>query len=216
MLYYLISSSYGYQKTTLPMLLDSLPAQNKQTRIIVTICNSPTTEKRDVYLKNNIPIRCYYVEWNAWEFSSLIVAQTIMKKDEYGFLLHDTCKAGPRFHEIVSTFQPAGVDVVDVYNGYCNFGLYRGSYLESQCEFLKSCIGITKQDAIDLEFKLWEYAQTGKRFPPQTEDHVDYKRLPIEDVYKTGHPRLVEHYRNVDLYKFKANWSRKSIYDVGV
>jgi len=223
MLYYAISSSYDYYQTTLPILLSTLPIDDINCRFIIAICNTPfdKNEDREAIKVQNLNIAgysnvmAYYVNWNAFDYSSLILSNILIHENDSCFLLHDTCKPGPNFHNIISSFDNTKFDLVDVYNGYCNFGLYKGSFLKQNEQFLNGCKNISKERAIDLEFELFRICKNKSRFPSRQNDG-DYVRLGEQDVYGTGHLRLVEHYTNIDLFKYKANYCRKSVYFIGV
>ena len=210
MLYYIIPTSLKYKDIVLPKLLNSL--KNSQNQIIVAVNES---NDKKIVEENNIIY--YYLNTCAFEYLAPIVALKLLNKSDHFFWLHDTCEAGPNFENIINQYDYTKYDYVDVYNGYCNFGIYSVELIIQDSNWVLSQRNITKEKAVTNEMRYFREFKNCKQNRFLTIADVDcYKQIGVKDVYNTGTPRLVEHYGHIDLYKFKANWYYKKDWTIKV
>jgi hypothetical protein len=203
MLYYIVSSSQKYLDVVLPKLLSSL--RRTQNRIIIAINECG---KGETLTQGNITF--HYSHNSSYDYIVPIVALSLLENDDHFFWLHDTCEVGPKFDEIANNFSYQKYEFVDVFNGYCNFGIYSIPFVRKDQEWIFAQRNITKHQAIENEtrwinlYPTWAPNSKTGRFPDR-DGLPTYKQLEYRDVYGTGQQRMVEYYSNVDLYKFKAN-----------
>lgn len=203
MLYYIIPTSIKYKDVVLKKLLDSL--NGTKNPIIVAINES---RRQKIVVEDNITY--YYLKCCSFDYAAPIAALKMLYANDYFFWFHDTCEVGPNFDGIVNSFPYEKYDFVDVYNGYCNFGIYSVRFIQKDANWVLSQKRITKDQAVKNEFRYWQNFKSSNhtRFYPR--ENVDcYKQLEQKDVYGLGTQRLVEYYGSIDLYKYKANWYQK-------
>lgn len=202
MIMYLVSSNFGYHGVTLPKLLTSMRDVGiSKYRIHVFIGRSPKTSVIET------PFAMYhYVEYGAYEHTAFIGALEYGFMASHFFLLHDTCEAGQHFKILTETGHKMYREkqVVTVNGGMCGFGLYRRDYIQNMDDKLKALKGCSKHTAMLHERFLTDCAMDKVAFPGNT----PYNDHGLVDAYGTGMVRLKEHYPQVDLYKYKANYGQ--------
>ena len=117
MLYYIIPTSVKYKDVVLQKLLKSLSGA---TNPIIVIVNQADEQRMSVC--NNVTY--YEHPYCSYEYSAPLVALKLLSREDFFFWFHDTCEVGKDFNRIVNQFPYQNFDFVDVYNGYCNFGIY--------------------------------------------------------------------------------------------
>jgi hypothetical protein len=201
MLYYVIPTNPKYYDLAVPKLLNSLKTDKK----ILIAFNNATEYKLESDPNTNIT--SVHLTHNCYEYAGFVAAAKVLEPTDYIFLLHDTCEAGPDFVNIIESFPYDKYDHVDVYDGLCNFGLYKVSLLQQHSALVESMKDIDKRKAVVLEKSVHHLPCNKTRFPSRP-GLKDYNSLGTNTgVYKTGVVRLTEYYGNIDLYKFKANWN---------
>lgn len=193
---YLIASNSKYSSTTCPPLIDSLTECGIKRSDIIVVRGQCERDCR--YILRGI--KHIDVTYGAWEYTPLIEVVRGNIDAEEVFLLHDTCKVGSKFREIVEGFDK-GFDAVGVYLGQCNIGMFKRSYLCNSGLIVEDMKNCSKHHAIIMERVLWQRAPS----------RAEYGGAPVVvgegDVYGNGIARLTEYYEGLDLYKYKANWN---------
>jgi hypothetical protein len=203
--YYIIPTTEKYKDITLPRLLSSLKTEHQ---IIVAINDCETSE----VLRGDIIT--YRSTNSSFEYIAPMAAIELLNPEDRFFWLHDTCEAGPEFNTLVTGVINDKIyndfEYIDIYNGYCNFGIYSVEFLMRDKDWLLSQKNITKDQAITNEMRYWNSSKKKRRFPGR--GLLEYSHSKEKDIYGTGHPRLVEYYGSIDLFKFKANtgWKGKN------
>jgi len=189
---YLISSHANYYQKTLPKILASLNSEN----VIVTIGGV-----KQISEDYGVQVDC--VEYNSFEYVSLINFVEKGYKSDFVFLLHDTMSCGDKFIELSKNFNPEFNATMAHPKGFCNLGVFKVEYLQEIKPKLLKMKDMSKREAIRLE---------GKFFRPNftTYPNAVSEKIEIKDVYDTGTLRSVDHYKAVNIYKYGAN-SRKTL-----
>jgi len=130
------------------------------------------------------------------------------------FYLHDTCKVGPLFFEVIRSLSPASsIKLKTPYGKSMNIGYYTSAVVHSGHAFLTSMKGDNPEQLADLKVRCittedWLF----KHDPTCTYLDVAMIVYPPIDPYGTGVARRVEYYPEIDLFKFKANWGQSYSY----
>lgn len=178
--------------------------------------NEPTNEKS--HDENITYIKCNH---NSIDFTGLIgILENLPEKDEYYFYLHDTCIAGPEFLNNISKIDLNNVSSLRLKDfPSMNIGVYSNKIIQNSKSILYQLkntdpektqefkkLGVVKEDII--------FKQDKNNKLINNKDHFVYVDGPF-DFYKTGVQRQIEYY-DLDLYKLKANWKIKDIYELKV
>lgn len=173
------------------------------------------------YTKNKYGIQYIKTNHNSFDYTAFIdiVENTI--ETDFIFNIHDTCKVGMQFLNLVNKANFSLLKTALYHNTYNGasmaMGLINYQYLMLHKQLIQSFKNIdyssqglkqAKYKAVTIEDKLfWELkdVECGK-----FAQGLDRKEIGTESPYQTGTPRLVEYYETLDLYKYKANWGQTS------
>lgn len=161
--------------------------------------------------------RHYCITEDAMDYNAFIGVLKWDLKADYWFMLHDTCTVGKDFYEAIKGLKIDSPVIALCNQGLSmNIGLYSTEYLKLNENFIKS-------------FGTWKDKGELKKHMVATEDALlnNYKAKsymcknpPIitgpQDVYNTGTPRITVYYKEIDLYKTKANWEPKEKYELNL
>ena len=166
---------------------------------------------------------CIECQHNSFDLTALL--EVMKRRGVCGwtrfFLLHDTCRAGPDCVRRILEACPADpLHTASFKFPSMNIGWYSEDILKTHTAWLldQACTDTTqsqkfKRDAViseDLIFKTQVHAGRhhflGK---------ITSLQQPV-DYYGTGVKRIVEYYACLDLYKIKANWVVKPVYELGM
>lgn len=130
--------------------------------------------------------------------------------------MHDTCSVGPAFVDAVRALPRCRTASFPFPS--MNMGLYsRESVEESRDEIVRTFKNTDTRPSTLQHFKNLNVTHEDWMFR-RNPAHVTLGGPPIvhppRDVYGTGVPRIVEYYQCIDLYKYKANWEVKPVYDL--
>ena len=165
----------------------------------------------------------HYIEvtHNSIDFTGLItLSEHKIIKTEWFFYLHDTCKVGKRFYDYILKMCPL------LKNNYTysfnrnsmNMGFYNINIL---LKYKKNLLTL-KNNSTDIEdikkFKRLGVHFEGFLFILNKENHLLLKCNKITDspkyIYSDKILRITEYYKELDLYKYKANWYVKNNYEL--
>ena len=197
---YLVATNHNYVENTVPHMNIPETKDYKFDYVVndfgVEICFLKLIPTND---------SIHYVIDNSFEYSALIhfVNNPEEFECDYVFLLQDTCKLGEKFFEKTLNFSNKH-DVIDVYKGRSSMAMYKKEFLLDNKNYINSFLNCTKKRSIEEEGNLVKKAKNLGVYPAET----PYKRLGFEKVYD-GVERLVEYYEGIDLYKYKANYTRE-------
>lgn len=160
-------------------------------------------------------IHYHQLDHNSYEYSPLIEIVERQMESEYWFLVHDTCKFGSRFKELlycIPNYKPLKMAIKT--EPAMSIGTYRYDYLLSLKEKL---LAIKNKDYSKDSMLFWK--DWGRKF----EDYILWKTSPRPEVYNddnrwavtkyenwydTPSIRRTEYYHSLDLYKNKSNWGQ--------
>jgi len=205
-----ISSCKLYSEKTIPCIVNSLIQSGINTSDILIVeggwdVKSSTKENDIQYIK---------VNHNSFDLTSFIEIIESNIESDYWLLLHDTCRVGKNFKNIIDSFE-LNFEKMSVIHGSpsMSIGIYKHSYL------------IKHKDLI-LSYKNIDYSSEGIRLAKLKagagEDVLfkltDCDRFsmgvaritqPVDiNWYPTNTHRLQEYFPQLDLYKLKGNWGQ--------
>lgn len=154
---------------------------------------------------------------NSIDYTGLIALLEVpsLQRPSY-FYTHDTCKAGPRFLELLAAHS-VPYDTASFKFHSMNIGVYSRAALE---RFRDEILAMKNRDPArvqeskkacvaneDLVFRL-----NGSRHVVLGREHPTYE--PVLDVYGNGVMRRATYYPCLDFYKYAANWYTKDAYEL--
>lgn len=206
-----IASNKNFQEKTIPIILKSLLDNDiKKDDIVVFIAGHDYTDENII---DNIKYR--YLDFNSFEYSPLIDIVENNLESEYWFLIHDTCKAGNNFKNLLYNIpynKPQKIALKD--SPSMSIGLYSYEYLKSVQNKL---LDIKNKDYSNNSINFW------KNWGVPNEDYILWKTLPSPEIYNnnlnwevldyknwygTDTTRRTEYYYSLDIYKNKSNWGQ--------
>ena len=202
-----ISSNKKYEEKTLPVILLSLIENNISRSDIVIFIGGYDK----CYQKIVDDVEYRYLDYNSFDLTSAIDIVENSLISDYWFLLHDTCKVGPRFKDSIYNFPNCKFEKIALkQKPSMNIGLYSYEYLMSM-----------KDKIIPLKNK--DYSEDGidkcKTWHVNNEDYLLWLNgnvplvygnenpvMTIENInwYNTNTARITEYYKSIDLYKSKV------------
>jgi hypothetical protein len=208
-----ISSHISFYEKTYPILISSLLKSGVPSCDIYFFIGGCESYNK---IEDPNGINIYEVNHNSIDFTSLISVMELNIYSPYWFLLHDTTYVGSNFYKNILNYDYENKPAVALtYEIGMNIGAYGWELLNNNLEKL-------------LNFKNTDYSEESvqyyKKIGVPYEDwllneyrHYHYCKDPREtiydvDLYKTNIPRIIEVFKEIDLYKVKANWSRKENY----
>lgn len=208
-----IASNKKFYKLSLPILIESLincGIEKNNIHIFISGFDEyKSTEEEGLYY--------HYLDHNSYEYSPLI---EIVEKEivsEYWFLIHDTCKVGNNFKNLLYNFPNGALKMALKSKPCMSIGLYNYDYLKKHKEKI---ISIKNSDYSDESMDKWKnWGVPNEDFilwmtdpPPQIYNDKDsWEVIDYENWYGTNTVRRTEYYPSLDLYKNKSNWGQTSI-----
>jgi hypothetical protein len=204
-----IASNVNFYKHTIPVLIPSMLEVGIDPNIIHVFISGYTEYK--TYTENNITF--HELAHNNYEYSPLVEIVERKLESEYWFLIHDTCKVGPKFKELLYNI-PAEKPEKLALKAWpaMSIGTYKYEYLLSVSEKILS---IKNTDYSHETLMNW------KRWGAPNEDYILWKTEPAPQIYGgksewqimdydnwygTGTLRRIEYFPALDIYKNKSNW----------
>lgn len=211
---YAISSNTLYFKKVLPKLLFSMKCSGVQSKSIVVVIGGCEKEQSDIVMG----VTMKYVKHNSFDYTAMIEMSTQQDCEKVLFI-HDTCSVGAHFRDLVESQDMGNSKILvptTAFPGICNIGIYDMDFIwkcRAIIENLKNC---DKKKAVESEAFLVRLpiSKTGY-FKNATAHPVADLEKPTK-IYSDGVLRITEYYPAMDLYKYKANWSPKENWTIGV
>ena len=203
-----IGSHKKYYKKTLPIILPSLiHAGIKKTNIIVFIAGEDTS-----YQETHDDTEFRFLNHNSFENSAFIDIAESNLSSPFLFFIHDTCKVGPDFKNLMLNV-PEYVEKVALRSWQSmSIGLYSNQYITSHKEKLISVKNTNYEKNNLIERKLWgipnEDLILWLEEPEKTYFYntYDLKVIDRQNWFGEKTKRLTEYHSNLDLYKSKSDW----------
>jgi hypothetical protein len=206
-----IATNKNFYELSLPIVIPSLLEAGIEPKDIF-VFNSGF----DVFNMEIIDgITHYYLDHNSYEYSPLIEICDKEFSSEYWFLIHDTCKVGPKFKELLNNIPESKPEKLSLKTSPAmSIGLYRYDYLQTLKDKLLS---IKNTDYSPQSMMKW------KKWGVHNEDFILWKSSPkpivynnndnweivdYENWFNTKITRRTEYYPSLDLYKNKSNWGQ--------
>jgi hypothetical protein len=214
----------AHSASTLDVIIPSLISSGIDPHDIIAVEGG--NEVRE-YINNKYNIQYIKTNHNSFDYTALIDVVENEIEADFVFNIHDTCKAGSQFFNLVKT---ANFNLLKtaLYHNNINgasmaMGLINYQYLLRHKELIQSFknedyshhgLKQAKYKAVQIEDSIfWGLADT------ECGEYArgsDSETLRTETPYGTETPRIVEYYKPIDLYKYKANWGQTAdfIYDL--
>lgn len=206
-----VATNINFYKLSLPIIIESLLSSGIEKSQIY-IFNAGFTEDKTEEIDG---ITHYYLSHNSYEYSALIEIVEKQLISEYWFLIHDTCKVGPKFKELLYNIPDSKPEKLALKDSPAmSIGTYRYDYLLTLSDKLLS---IKNTDYSEGTLQRW------KRWGVPNEDFILWKSTPqpliynnnknwnivaYENWYGTNTTRRTEYYPSLDIYKNKSNWGQ--------
>lgn len=206
-----IASNKNFYKFTLPVIIPSLINVGiRPEDIHVFIAGYD-----DYSFKFIDNINYHELDHNSYEYSPLIEIVDKRIQSEYWFLIHDTCKVGPKFKQLLYEIPDSKPDKIALRSKpSMSIGSYKYDYLLTLKEQLLTIKNTNYSEESMMEWKrwgvpnedwiLWMHQPTpliyGGTVACEVVDHNNW--------YNTGTNRRTEYYPVLDLYKNKSNWGQ--------
>lgn len=207
-----VNSTKEYSEKTLPILIPSLINSGINSKDIFVFEGGHykrTVTKTDAY-------NLIKTDNNTIDFTALIDIVENELESDYWFYIHDTCKVGPKFKELlynIPRIRPDKIALAYIYS--MNIGSYKYEYLlKHRNRLLEIKNQDYSRDGIQ-RCKLWGvYAEdymlhqlTDSRtyvYNPHISNHSVLDNI---NWYDTNIKRRTEYHPKLDLYKSKSNFN---------
>lgn len=212
MIKFCISSHKNFYNSTYPVLIESLINAGIQGSSIYFFIGGVSEYKQ---LTTVDSINLYEVPHNSMDFTALISVVELGLETDYWFLLHDTTYVGSRFGKSIYSYSYENQETIALsFDLSMNMGAYSWNFLQQNLDKLISFkntdysidgLQKTKQRAVQYEDCFLDRKHYYCTTPRRVEDS--------NNMYGTGTNRIVEIFDDIDLYKIKANWYNKPVYE---
>jgi hypothetical protein len=206
-----IVTNINFYKHSLPIILDSLLKSGIE-RESIYVFNAGFNEKSDEIVDG---IQYYYLNQNSYEYSPLIEIVERELESEYWFLIHDTCKVGERFKELLYNIPETKPEKLALKRKPAmSMGSYRYDYLLTIKDKLLSIKNVDFSKESLMKWKRWGVPNEDYILwmtspePMLYNDNNNWSVVKEENWYNTGTIRRTEYYESLDLYKNKSNWGQ--------
>ena len=215
----IVINSHKNNKTALNRLLESMKYQNLFKQYKVIVCIGGYYENSEYKFETNENITYVECNHNSIDFTGLITICEAFSDLNINFLyLHDTTEVGPRFFDILSKIQIQSESIRLISSRpSMNMGIYSSNCIQNNKDFLMKTKNTTehltmkfKSEGVYLEDAIF------RNDPTNLALQGTYKESGPSDVYNSGVMRISEYYSCLDLYKYKANWCIKEIYELNL
>ncbi len=206
-----IATNINFYKHSLPIILDSLLKSGIE-RESIYVFNAGFNEKSDEIVDG---IQYYYLNQNSYEYSPLIEIVERELESEYWFLIHDTCKVGERFKELLYNIPETKPEKLALKRKPAmSMGSYRYDYLLTIKDKLLSIKNVDFSKESLMKWKRWGVPNEDYILwmtspePMLYNDNNNWSVVKEENWYNTGTIRRTEYYESLDPYKNKSNWGQ--------
>jgi hypothetical protein len=207
-----VASNVHFYEHTLPIIIPSLierGIEKDDIHIFVAGFDKYNYEQKD-------GIHFHYLNHNSYEYSPLIEIVDREIESEYWFLVHDTCKFGPNFKELLYNIPPGSVKLAMKPRPAMSMGTYRYDYLLSVKDKLMSIKNTDYSEQSMNHWKSWGVPNEDWIMwmtDPQPliyNNEPNWSLIDNDNWYGTNTVRRTEYYHSLDLYKNKSNWGQSS------
>ncbi|MDD5407048.1 MAG: hypothetical protein PHE73_08940 [Sulfurovaceae bacterium] len=186
-----IATNKNFYLQTLPIVINSLQSNGIEDKDIF-VFNAGFDEEESELIDN---IQYYKLKQNSYEYSPLIHICEKELESDYWFLIHDTCKVGPKFKELLYNIPKSNPGKIALRNKpSMSIGLYKYDYLLSLKDKLLSIKNTDFSEESMLKWKLWGVPN---------EDYILWMTPPVPLIYMTS--RIWRIINTMGWYLFQAN-----------
>jgi hypothetical protein len=209
-----VASNVNFYKSTLPIVIPSLLKRGIEPDDIHVFIAGGNEYRYEM----NEGIHYHYLNHNSYEYSPLIEIVEKQIISEYWFLIHDTCKLGANFKNLLYNIPNCKPDKLALKSKPAmSMGTYKYDYLMRWKDKIMSIRNTDYSEASMNHWKLWGVPNedwlmwmTDER-PLIYNDCDNWIVYDNENWYGTTTQRRTEYYPSLDLYKNKSNWGQKPI-----
>jgi len=208
----IVINSHRNSEIALKKMLDSMAFDSNWN---VFVCIGGFYEYETYKIVKEGHITYIYCNHNSIDYTGLIALLDLFYDSDDTYLyLHDTCSVGPKFYELLSNISIDG-ESGRIWYPSMNMGIYTSTIIRKNINFL-----------LERKNTLEENSQKFKSDGVHFEDFIfknDSTNVKLvsnnnvtgpTDIYNTGIMRITEYYDGLDLYKYKANWEIKNVYEL--
>jgi hypothetical protein len=208
-----IATNINFYKSTLPIVISSLIDQGIE-RENIHVFNAGFNSYDYQVIDG---IHHHRLDHNSYEYSPLIEIVDKQLESEYWFLVHDTCKFGPNFKQLLYNIPEGAIKLSLNNKPAMTMGTYKYDYLLSVKEKIMSIRNTDYSEESMNHWKIWGVPN---------EDYIMWMTEPKPLIYNndarwsvadndnwfgTNTQRRTEYYFSLDLYKNKSNWGQSPI-----
>ena len=214
-----VNSTKNYSEKTLPVIIPSLIESGIDPEDIFVFeggHNQRSVLKKDTYT-------LIQTDNNTLDLTGLIDIVENELESDYWFYLHDTCKVGPKFKELLYNIPESLPDKIAlIQHPSMNIGSYKYSclmrhkdkllkyknydYSEKKLKKLKEWCIYCEDLILHKSHQTGTYIDTIDFYNKERSDCIEIEN---QNWYQ-GVKRIIEYYPQLDLYKSKANYHRKN------
>ena len=209
-----IATNINFYKKTIPVIIDTLLTSGIDKNDIF-IFNGGYNQREK---KSEDGIETIFLDHNSFEYTPLIDIAENQLHSDYWFLIHDTCKVGKQFKNLLYSVLPKNpIKAALKTSPAMSIGLYKYEYI---LKYKEKLLEIKNKDYTPEGLQRWKQWGIGaedyllwKHEPENTIlFHPDnsFKKIAQQNWYKEKTVRVVEYYHQLDLYKNKSNWHPKA------
>jgi len=207
----IVINTYKKGITALEHLLDSMKKHPEFYEYNIIVCVGGYYENEKYLVKPEENITYIYCNHNSIDYTGLITLLELCSEntDDYYFYLHDTCLVGDSFFQKLKNINLENLTSLKINRHFSmNIGIYSQKIINKNANFL-----LSKKNTEESKCFLFKTVNFEEDYIFNTDDtnvllddYDGWMRTEPVDYYKTGTPRIIEYYPNIDLYKIKANW----------
>jgi hypothetical protein len=206
-----IATNKNFSQLSLPVILKSLiDCQINLDDIIVFHAGYDEREEKIIDGIKNV-----FLNHNSFEYSPLIDICENNLESEYWFLIHDTCKVGPRFKELLYNIPADKPEKLALKSKPAmSIGLYKYTYLKSVEQKIFTIKNIDYSHESIMKWKLWgvkneDFILWMTEPNPKFYNNInEFSIVDNKNWYGTNTIRRTEYYPSLDIYKNKSNWGQ--------
>ena len=208
-----VASNINFYKHTLPIIIPSLLERGIDKDIIHIFIAG--FDRYSYEFKDGMHF--HYLDHNSYEYSPLIEIVDKQLESKYWFLVHDTCKFGPKFKELLYNIPEGSIKLSLKSKPAMSMGTYGYEYLLSVKDKIMSIKNTDYSEKSMNHWKVWGVPNedwimwmTDPR-PAVYNNNDSWNFVAYENWYNTNTVRRTEYYPALDLYKNKSNWGQSPI-----
>jgi hypothetical protein len=211
-----VNSTKSFSEKTIPVVVQSLLESGINSKNIFVIeggYEKRCIEEKDTYTH-------IFTNHNSLEYTGLIDIVEYEMVSDYWFNIHDTCKVGKNFKDLLYNIPDNFPDKIALRSHpSMSIGTYKYEYLLKHkqrlldiknTDYSRESLQIWKQKGIEMEdYMLYKLQDSPTiKYNPHISDS-GWNIIQGEDWYNTNIKRRIEYHPTLDLYKSKSNWEVK-------